>query len=34
MSIIHHLVPVFIMVQFGVMLIGFLVAMLSPNLEY
>ena len=31
MSIIHHLVPLFFRIQFGVTLIGIVVAMLSPN---
>jgi hypothetical protein len=31
MSIIHHLVPLFIMIQFGVTLIGIVVAMLTSS---
>ena len=34
MSIIHHLVPLFFMIQFGVSLIGITVAMLSSNGNY
>ena len=31
MSIIHHLVPLFMIIQFAVTLIGIVVTMLSPN---
>jgi hypothetical protein len=34
MSIIHQLVPLFFMVQFGVTLIGIVVAMLHSNANY
>ena len=34
MSILHPLVPLFIMIQFGVTLIGIVVAMLSSGGKY
>jgi hypothetical protein len=34
MSIFHQLVPLFFMIQFGVTLIGIVVAMLSSHGEY
>ncbi len=34
MSVIHQLVPLFFMIQFGVSLIGIVVAMLSSNGNY
>jgi hypothetical protein len=34
MSIIHQLVPLFFMIQFGVSLVGIVVAMLSLNCNY
>jgi hypothetical protein len=34
MSIIHQMVPLFIMIQFGVTLIGIVVAMLSSGGKY
>jgi len=34
MSIIHHLLPLFIIIQFGLTLIGILMAMFSPTREY
>ena len=34
MSIIHHLIPLFTIIQFGVTLIGIVIAMFSPTREY
>jgi hypothetical protein len=34
MSIIHHLVPLFMMIQFGLTLIGMVAAMLSSRGRY
>ena len=34
MRVIHHLVPLFMMIQFGVTLIGIVAAMLNSNGGY